>query len=185
MTNCGANDGQHWAVGQEFDWPNVPRKDGAAADDWRKYPRAPENSDLATLRIDPAAEHGWFVAERRGDDGAQAVAFAYVWERAAFPWLVTWEENNARKQAPWNGRSLTRGLEFASYAMPTSRRWNVEQGKLMGQPCFEWLDANETKVTNFWISLQAQAAAEGELRLERRADGSYAGPGGSLSIPLH
>jgi hypothetical protein len=77
-----------------------------------------------------------------GPEGG-TLALGYRWERATFPWLMTWEENRARQQAPWNGRTLVRGLEFGSYAFATSRRDNVERGKLMGQPCFEWLDAHE------------------------------------------
>ena len=73
------------------------------------------------------------------------MALGYRWERAAFPWLMTWEENRARQQAPWNGRTLVRGLEFGSYAFATSRRANVEMGSLLGQRCFEWLDAHEVR----------------------------------------
>jgi hypothetical protein len=82
------------------------------------------------------------IAPTTGPEGG-TVALGYRWERATFPWLMTWEENRARQQAPWNGRTLVRGLEFGSYAFATSRRANVERGTLLGQPCFEWLDAYE------------------------------------------
>lgn len=49
---------------------------------------------------------------------------------------MTWEENNARQQGPWNGRTLCRGLEIGSYALAKGRRWNVEQGKLFDTACF-------------------------------------------------
>lgn len=71
------------------------------------------------------------------------LALGYRWEREVFPWLMTWEENHSRQQAPWNGRTLVRGLEFGSYALATSRKANVEMGKLFDQSCFEWLDAKE------------------------------------------
>lgn len=58
---------------------------------------------------------------------------------------MTWEENCAREQAPWSGRTLVRGLEFSSYAFATTRRHNVFVNKLFGQPCFEWLDAGQVK----------------------------------------
>ena len=78
-------------------------------------------------------------------------------DRAAFPWLMTWEENRSRKNAPWLGRTLCRGLEISSYAFATSRRENVERGRLLDTPTFEWLDANETKVSTWYMSLQMQA----------------------------
>ena len=99
------------------------------------------------MRVKPDAPLGFFSA------AAQGVALAYAWERDAFPWLMTWEENFARTQAPWSSRTLCRGLEFGSYAMALGRKWNVEQGRIFDVPTFEWLDAYETKVTRFWIAL--------------------------------
>ena len=67
---------------------------------------------------------------------------------------MNWEENCARMDKPWDGRVLTRGLEFSSYAFPTSREKNVAMGSLLETPCFEWLDAHEEKATTFYFSLQ-------------------------------
>ena len=47
---------------------------------------------------------------------------------------MTWEENHAREQAPWSNRTLTRGLEFGSYALAMGRRWCVEKGKMFDTP---------------------------------------------------
>ena len=147
--------GSKWAVGERFSYPRVPRKDGAT-DDWRRFPRegSSHSSDLCTLRVDPADKHGWFVAERSRADGGPRLAFACAWERETFPWLMTWEEHRARAHRPWNSRTTCRGLEVSSYAFATSRRDNVERGRLLDTPCFEWLDANETKATTFRLSLQ-------------------------------
>lgn len=74
--------------------------------------------------------------------------------RETFPWLMTWEENNSRPTPPWSGRELCRGLEVSSYAFATSKKENVERGKLFDTPCYEWLDGNESKATSFYLSLQ-------------------------------
>jgi hypothetical protein len=80
-----------WETAAEFEYPDVPRKDGGV-DDWRQFPRGhAANSDLLTLRVNPQKSHGWFVAER-GDSESHRLALAYTWERDAFPWLMTWEE---------------------------------------------------------------------------------------------
>lgn len=170
-----------WAVGKEFDMPSVPRKDGEV-DDWGLYPRCEKNSDLLTLRVDPSATYGYMLADKLLENGS-GVAFAYAWERKAFPWLMTWEENHARAQAPWSSRALTRGMEFGSYALAMGRRWNVEKGTLLDTPTFEWLDAFEEKSTDFWISLQAvgNAGTSGAVKLEATSDG-LAGPG--FAMPL-
>lgn len=152
-----------WATGEEFQYPNVPRKDGEGFDDWRIYPRHAQNSDLLTMCVDPEDSHGWFVAERGGSDGLPTLALAYAWERDAFPWLMTWEENYGRDHAPWSSGTLCRGLEFGSYALAMSRRWCVETGTLFDIPTFEWLDAYETKTTTFRLSIQAIADSDAEL----------------------
>ena len=40
----------------------------------------------------------------------------------------------------------------------TCTRWNVEQGRLLETPTFEWLDAHETKTTCFWLSMWSTPA---------------------------
>ena len=137
-----------WAVDADFTYPDVPNADGSTSD-WRHYPRVDSNSDLCTQRINPADAHGWFVAAQN----AHHQAVVYNWERDAFPWLMTWEENYARTPIPWNCKELTRGMEFGSYAYATSRRHLVELGTLLDTPTYEWLDACETKITSFSISL--------------------------------
>ena len=42
-----------------------------------------------------SAEHGFFLADRLLEGGGSSVAFCYAWERKAFPWLMTWEENHS------------------------------------------------------------------------------------------
>jgi hypothetical protein len=188
-----------WAVGAEFAPPHVPRRDGGT-DDWETFPRERAvQSDLLTMRVDPSAKLGWMVADRALDaDGKNAgnasrsMAFCYVWERKAFPWLMTWEENRARTQAPWSARTVCRGLEFGSYALAMGRRWCVERGKLLEQPTFEWLDAFEEKETRFWISLQSLERAGGDgagtvsaPRLAPSADGRAMESADGLRVPLH
>jgi hypothetical protein len=52
-------------------------------------------------------------------------------------------------------------------ALAMSRRWNVEQGSLFETPTFEWLDANETKETEFALCLrllgEGEASPSGEV----------------------
>ena len=150
-----ADAGCVWSAGAEFDYPAIPRTDGCT-DDWRVFPRQlAAAGGICTLRIDPSATHGWFVAARdvpRGDsDIERCDVLAYRWRRADFPFLVTWEEDRSRSAKPWRGVTTVRGLEFSSYALPKGRRWNVERGTVLGAPSFEWLDAHEEKGTVFEV----------------------------------
>ena len=139
-----------WAVAADFDYPDVPRRDGGTAD-WRRYPRDARNSDLCTLRVRPQDELGWFTAVQN----ACRLGVYYIWERAAYPWLMTWEENYTRAGKPWNEHTLTRGLEFSSYAFALSRQTNVDIGRLFDTPAFQWLDAHATRTTRYEFGLHA------------------------------
>ena len=156
---CNADRGMTWpmeednspegfATFKEFIYPQIPLNNGEEAD-WCTYPRKSMRGDLCTLRINPNDERGYFTAFNKN----KQLNVAYRWQREAFPWLMTWEENGSRQHAPWNGKELTRGLEFSSYAYAISRRKNVEFGELLETPCFEWLDAFETKETTFEMAL--------------------------------
>lgn len=62
-------------------------------------------------------------------------------ERADFPWMGIWEENHSRTNVPWNGKTLTRGMEFGVSPMPESRREMTDRGRLFGVPTCQWLPA--------------------------------------------
>ena len=70
-----------------------------------------------------------------------------------------------REALPWSGRTLARGLEFSSYALPLGRRRNVEIGEVLGTPCYEWLDAHEQRNTTFYIEWKkvTHADAKGDV----------------------
>ena len=85
--------------------------------------------------MDPARDEAFFVAFSR----SAALAFGYAWRRADFPWMGIWEENHSRTAPPWNGRTVTRGLEFGVSPMPETRRQMIERGPLFGTPTFRWI----------------------------------------------
>ena len=53
-----------------------------------------------------------------GEIACLACLLGYVWERSDFPWIGIWEENNSRTNPPWNGRTVTRGMEFGASRFP-------------------------------------------------------------------
>lgn len=136
-------------VDAEFDYPNIPSRNGPTLD-WTTYPRHEPSGDLCALRINPGDAVGWFSAV----NPAHGLAVAYAWERATYPWLMTWEENKSRGELPWNNRELTRGMEITSYMMALGRQRNVEIGRKFDTPCFTWLDAYEERTTTFSFALE-------------------------------
>jgi len=122
--------------GAEFDWPLVPLKDGGR-EDLRTYTGRPASGGFTTHLMDPARRQASFLAFTSG----AGLLFGYVWERQDFPWLGIWEENHCRQRPPWNGQTLTRGMEFGVSPMPESRRQMIERNNLFGVSAYRWLPA--------------------------------------------
>lgn len=119
--------------------------------------------------MDPARETAHFMAW----SPASGLVLTYVWRRADFPWLGIWEENCGRRHAPWNGRTLTRGLEFGVSPMPETRRRMIERGSLFGVPAFRWIPARTSVSVRYFAAIgpagdlpeALRALAAAEIRL--------------------
>ena len=100
--------------------------------------------------MDPRREHAYFIAH----SPKYRLSFGYVWKRQDFPWLGMWEENHSRTAAPWNGRTLARGMEFGVSPMPESRRAMIARGQLFGVPTYRWIPARSCITVEYWIVTQ-------------------------------
>jgi hypothetical protein len=135
-------------IGAEFDWPLVPRLDGGV-EDMRRFTNRPVSGGFSTHLMDPAQERAWFVAW----SPTHRLAFGYAWNQRDFPWLGIWEENHCRTQAPWNGATLTRGMEFGVSPFPETRREMIERGKLFGVPGYRWAPARRSLTVEYQLFL--------------------------------
>lgn len=135
-------------IGAEFDWPWCPVTKGEPID-LRVASGEPVSAGYTAHLLDPGREEAWFTAYNPDLE----VEFGYRWRRADFPWLGIWEENHARGHPPWNGRTLTRGMEFGVSPMPESRRQMVERGSLFGVPGYRWIPARSRVTVEYraWI----------------------------------
>ena len=154
-----------FARGAEFTWPLVPLASGGLGD-LRRTADVPVSGGYTAHLMDPAEDRAFFAAYHPGLE----TLFGYVWEREDFPWLGIWEENHSRSHAPWNGRTLTRGMEFGASPFPETRREAVERGKLFGERTLAWIPARS--------SMQVEYA----LFLGRAAPGDVAGFGDGLGL---
>ncbi len=118
---------------------HLRRVETGGVTDLRVYTAATRSSGYTAHLMDPAADEAFFVAF----SPSARLAFGYVWRRADFPWLGIWDENESRMAAPWNGRTLTRGLEFGVSPMPETRRQMIERGRLFDSPAFKWIPARQ------------------------------------------
>lgn len=131
---------QRYRPGAEFEWPMVPNKDGSQSD----------------LRVFPKHDHSAGVTGHLATDGQFVawnprlqVVFGYTWRREEFPWISLWEENRSREFPPWNGITVTRGIEFGVSPFAEGRRAMIERGRLFDTPTFRWLPANSTATVEY------------------------------------
>jgi len=146
------------AAGAVFDWPLAPRADGGVADLRRFTSAAASNAYTAHL-MDASQDDAFFVAF----SPRLRLAFGYVWRRQDFPWLGIWEENHSRTHAPWNGATLTRGMEFGVSPMPESRREMIDRGRLFDVPTYRWIPAKSRVEVEYWAILRDAAAVPDTL----------------------
>ena len=142
----------HLVPGATFDWPHAPRAHGGTVD-LQRYTDAPASSAYTSHLMDPSRTEAFFVAF---DPEAQ-LAFGYQWRREDFPWMGIWEENRSRPASPWNGREMTRAMEFGVSPFPETRREMIERGQLFDTATFRWIPAR-SRVTAEYRIVVLQAA---------------------------
>ncbi len=144
-------------IGAEFDWPMVPGVDGGL-EDMQVMTHRPVSGAFTTHLMDPAREEAGFTAW----SPSHRFAFGYVWKQKDFPWLGIWEENHCRLAPPWNGKTLTRGMEFGVSPFPEPRRAMIQRGGLFGAPGYAWAPARQAVTARYRVFLvPAQECPEG------------------------
>jgi hypothetical protein len=139
-------------AGAEFDWPMAPALKGGPAD-LRRSARAARSSAYTAHAMDTRLPHAFFVAH----SSRFGLAFGYVWKPSDFPWLGIWEENSSRTASPWNGTTLTRGMEFGVSPFPETRRQMIDRSRLFGLPTYRWVPALTRVDVEYWAIAQPSA----------------------------
>ena len=81
------------------------------------------------------------------------LSIGYEWNLQDFPWLGIWEENHERKYAPWNGRTMTWGIEFGASPYPEYRFRRATRGLLWAAPTAVWLPAKSKRTIQYTMTL--------------------------------
>ena len=125
--------------GDLFDWPML------GDEDLRVFTSAEVSGKFSTHLLDPAFDRASFLAWTP----EWKTVIGYRWNRADFPWIGVWEENRSRATPPWNGETITRGMEFGVSPMPESRREMIDRGSLFGVPGYRWIPARSTVTVHY------------------------------------
>jgi len=135
-SSFGAHD--YLTPGAEFAWPMAPTLNGSVSD-LRVFTDA-DHSSAYTAHLMNGNDTAFFIAFSPRVE----LVFAYLWKASDFPWMGIWEENHSRMDAPWSGRTMTRGMEFGVSPMPESRDAMVRRGTMFGVPAFRQIAAGES-----------------------------------------
>ena len=76
-------------------------------------------------------------------------AITYRWRNSDFPWLGIWDEHHSRKQPPWSGRTLARGMEFGVSPFPETRRQMIDRHSLFNKPTYRWIPARTSVAAEY------------------------------------
>ncbi|MGH9343337.1 MAG: hypothetical protein ACRD19_06210, partial [Terriglobia bacterium] len=129
---------------KDFRWPNAPGAKGKAVD--LSHPLLqPGLGLLVTLLLDPRREFEWIAALNL----RHRLLIGYRFRRQDFPWMAIWEENKARAEAPWSGKTQARGLEFGSTPFPVGKLEAFSRGSLFGTPSFSVVPALGRKSVSY------------------------------------
>lgn len=134
----------YMAIGAEFVWPRVPHKNGGTVD-MRVFPAYEVSGGFSAHLMDPAKTNAYFLAWAPDSK----LLFGYQWKRADFPWLGIWEENHCRSAPPWNGVTVTRGMEFGVSPMPETHRAMIERNSLFGERTYRWIPARSAATVEY------------------------------------
>lgn len=123
---------------REFTWPNAPAASGGVLDISQPFTTNGRGFIATTLLAEPRNSQLAYVAVLNWRLGLLA---GYCFRRCDFPWVANWEENRARTDAPWGGKTQARGLEFATSPLPLGLRDAILGGSLFGVPAMRCLPA--------------------------------------------
>lgn len=117
----------------EFEWKD------------RRYPSALVSSDYHA--------HLLTKGEVKVTNPRMKLRIGYEWNLQDFPWLGIWEENCERSFAPWNGRTVTWGIEFGASPYPEYRFRRATRGLMWAAPTAVWLPGKSTRKIQYSMSL--------------------------------
>jgi len=133
---------------EEFLWPHAPGSDGdGCMVDLGKPFSAMGRGCLAAIQLDPGRDIEFIVAM----NWKLKLGMGYCFRSKDFPWMAIWEENCARADAPWNGKTRARGMEFGTTPFPLGREETFRRGLLFDTPAWCVIPARGKRVARYLL----------------------------------
>lgn len=147
------------------DWP-VGSPD-QREQDYRRFAPEPPSRKMAYFLLDDSREVEFITAINT----EHRLLMAYVFLRKDYPWMMVWEENRDIQLPPWNGKAMTRGMEFGNTRIPGTAQAYFAKPEMYGTRTFGWLDA-KGELTARYLVVMATVPEGFDAVSDVRLDGS-------------
>jgi hypothetical protein len=128
----------------EFQWPDGTAPDGGAVS-LRVFQPKPAAGTYFAVLMDEKQPISYFTMY----NPEFPVLIGYLFRTAESPWVGDFQENRRLKNKPWDGKAVTRGIEFGSTPFAEGLRRSVERGSLFGARTYRWIGGRE-KLKTVW-----------------------------------
>jgi len=134
--------------GSAIEWPSGLSHSGQRTS-LRPFQPAPHSGTYFALLLDPKRPQSYFTMYHDGFP----VLIGYLFPTVDNPWLGDFQENQRITEVPWDGKVVTRGIEFGTTPFPEGLKKSVERGRMFGVPTYRWIGGKQKLQTSFIVFL--------------------------------
>jgi hypothetical protein len=142
------SEGDSLKPGSSIEWPFGVSHSGERTN-LRPFQPAPHSGTYFALLLDPKRLQNYFTMYNTNFP----VLIGYLFPTADNPWLGDFQENQRIIQKPWEGKVVTRGIEFGTTPFPEGLKKSVERGRMFGAPTYRWIGGKQRLETSFVVFL--------------------------------
>jgi hypothetical protein len=129
-----------------FTWPEGETPSGEKVS-LRVFQPKPKTGIYFAVQMDQTRPFSYFTLYNPDF----SVLIGYVFRTSESPWIGDFQENQRIQTKPWDGKVVTRGIEFGTTPFAEGLKRSVERGSLFGVPSFRWMRARERAKTSFLL----------------------------------
>jgi hypothetical protein len=134
--------------GAEFRWPEGTGREGSAVS-LRPFQPAPNAGTYFAVLMDRQQPLSFFTMY----NPEFGVLIGYLFRTDESPWVGDFQENQRIQDKPWDGKTITRGIEFGTTPFAEGLRRSVERASMFGVPTYRWIAGRERAKMTYAIFL--------------------------------
>lgn len=134
--------------GSDLRWPEGVSREGRTVS-LRPFQEAANSGTYFAVLMDRQRPLNYFTMY----NAEFPVLIGYLFRTEECPWLGDFQENMRNQDKPWDGKTVTRGIEFGTTPFAEGLRRSVERASLFGTPTYRWIGGRERLRMTFAIFL--------------------------------